>query len=87
MGGECGCESSTCCHGQLHGRRFLTKEEKIKQLENYVEELKKEIAAVLERIEELKSKTKHPMNKQIGRTPNSLVKLVFSVVFSERLRF
>jgi hypothetical protein len=55
MCGECGCESSMCCNGQLHGRHFLTKEEKIKQLENYVEELKKEIAAVLERIEELKS--------------------------------
>jgi peptidoglycan hydrolase CwlO-like protein len=44
-----------CCHGQPHGRHFLTKEEKIKQLENYVEELKKEIAAVNERIKELKS--------------------------------
>jgi hypothetical protein len=44
-----------CCHGQLHGRRFLTKEEKIKQLENYAEELKKEIAAVDERIKDLRS--------------------------------
>jgi len=55
MCGECGCESSMWCHGQLHGRHFLTKEEKIKQLENYAEELKKEIAAVNERIKELKS--------------------------------
>jgi len=40
-------------HG--HGRRFLTKEEKIEHLKNYAEELKKEIAAVDERIKELKS--------------------------------
>lgn len=50
---DCGCEPPMCCHG--HGRRFLTKEEKIKKLENYAEELKKEIAAVDERIKELKS--------------------------------
>jgi membrane protein involved in colicin uptake len=55
MCGECGCETSTRCEGQPHGRRFLTKEEKIKKLENYAEELKKEIAAVDERIKELKS--------------------------------
>jgi len=47
--------TSNGCHGQLHGRHFLTKEEKIKQLENYVEELKKKIAAVNEHIEELRS--------------------------------
>ena len=55
MCGECGCEPSMCCHGQPHGRRFLTKEEKIRQLEDYADELKKEIAAVDERIKELKS--------------------------------
>ena len=54
MCGDCCCETSMGCHG--HGRRFLTKEEKIKKLENYAEELKKEIAAVDERIKELKSK-------------------------------
>jgi hypothetical protein len=43
------------CHVKSHGRRFLTKEEKIKQLENYAEELKKEIAAVNERVKELRS--------------------------------
>jgi len=43
------------CHSQSHGRRFLTKEEKIKQLENYAEELKKEIAVLDERIKELRS--------------------------------
>lgn len=55
MCGECGCDPFKGCHGQHYGRRFLTKEEKIKQLENYAEELKKEIAAVDERIKELKS--------------------------------
>jgi hypothetical protein len=44
-----------CCHGPLHGRRFLTKQEKIKRLEEYTEELKKEMAAVEEKIKEMKS--------------------------------
>jgi hypothetical protein len=44
-----------CCHGQPHGRRFLTKQEKIKRLEEYAEELKKEMAAVEEKINEMKS--------------------------------
>jgi hypothetical protein len=55
MCGECGCEASIGCHPQPHGRRFLTKEEKIKRLEDYAEELKKEIAAVEERIKEVRS--------------------------------
>jgi hypothetical protein len=55
MHGECDCEPSMGCHVLPHGRSFLTKEEKIKQLENYAEELKKEVAAVNERIKELKS--------------------------------
>lgn len=55
MCGECGCESSMFCHGQQRGRRFLTKEEKIKRLEDYAEELKKEITAVEEHTKELKS--------------------------------
>jgi len=54
MCGECGCESSMFCHGEPHGRRFLTKEEKTKRLEDYTEELKKEITAVEERIKGLK---------------------------------
>jgi len=37
-------------------RRFLTKEEKIKKLEEYAQELKNELAAVQEHIEELKTK-------------------------------
>ena len=55
MYGQCGCKPSTCCHGGHHGRRFLTKQEKIEQLEDYAEELKKEITAVEERIKELRS--------------------------------
>ncbi len=55
MCGECECETSMGCHGQLHGRRFLTKEEKIKRLEDYAEELKKEMAAVEERLKEMKN--------------------------------
>ena len=48
-------------HAEHHGyghftRRFLTKEEKIKKLEEYVQELKNELAAVQERIKELKAK-------------------------------
>jgi len=54
MCGECGCESMGC-HGELHGRRILTKAEKIKRLDDYAEELKKEMAAVEERIKEMKS--------------------------------
>jgi hypothetical protein len=57
MCGECGCVCG--CHtgdfGHSSGRRFLTKEEKIERLENYSEELKKELVAVEERIKELKS--------------------------------
>ena len=54
MCGECDCESMGC-HGELHGRRILTKAEKIKRLEDYTEELKKEMTAVEERIKEMKS--------------------------------
>lgn len=42
-----------CC-GYGHGRRFLTREEKIKHLEEYKEYLQQEAAGVTERIEELK---------------------------------
>ena len=55
MCGECGCETSMHCPIKPHGRHFLAKEEKIKRLENYAEDLKKEIVAVNERIKELKS--------------------------------
>lgn len=57
MCGDCGCECG-CDMGvprYPHGRRFLTKEEKIERLESYSESLKKELAAVAERIKEMKS--------------------------------
>ena len=54
MCGECDCEMMGC-HGEFHGRRILTKAEKIKRLEEYAEELKKEMVAVEERIKEMKS--------------------------------
>jgi len=41
-------------HRHPYGRHFLTKEEKIKRLESYAEELKKELSAVEERIKELR---------------------------------
>jgi hypothetical protein len=57
MCGECGCQCG--CEagipGYPHGRRFLTKEEKIERLENYAESLKKELSAVAEKIKELKN--------------------------------
>ncbi len=44
-----------CCCGAGHApRRFLSKEEKIHQLEHYVEGLKKELAEVEKRIKALK---------------------------------
>jgi len=51
-----------CCCGpphherkHRHGRRFLTKAEKVEKLKSYAEELKKELAAVEEHIKELRS--------------------------------
>jgi len=41
--------------GSTSRRRFLTKQEKIKRLEEYAEELKKENAAVEDKIKEMKS--------------------------------
>lgn len=38
----------------LHFRRFLTKEERIKMMEKYAEELKNELKAVEEQINDLK---------------------------------
>ena len=49
----CSCNMEGCgCHS--HFRKFLTKEEQIKQLEEYAEELQLELEAVKEHIEELK---------------------------------
>jgi hypothetical protein len=54
MDKECACSCGCRGGSQHHGRRFFTKEEKIEHLENYVEQLKKELAAVNEKIKELK---------------------------------
>jgi len=49
----CGCGGPHDHHG-YRGRRFFTKEERAKDLEEYKDELKKELAAVEEQIKELK---------------------------------
>ena len=52
MCGSCSCDSD--CHDHGHGpRKVLTKAEKVEKLKNYAEELKKELAAVNEHIQEL----------------------------------
>ena len=51
MTGDCCCGGGDH-HGHGH-RRMLTKEEKLAKLKTYKEELKKEIAAVDEAIEQL----------------------------------
>ncbi len=50
-GGSCGCG----CGGGF-GRRFLTKEEKIAELQEYLENLQKEAQAVQEHIAKLQEK-------------------------------
>ena len=54
---ECGRESHHQFKGHLGSRRFLTKAEKVERLKSYAEELKKELAAVEERIQELNSRS------------------------------
>jgi hypothetical protein len=49
---DCGC-GCTPGHNEGHGRRFLTKAEKIEKLKNYEQELTKELQAVQEHIKEL----------------------------------
>lgn len=51
----CGCRWRYHEHRRDNGRRFFTKEERAKELEEYAEELKKELSAVEEQIKELKS--------------------------------
>ena len=47
-----------CCgYGYGYGRRYLTREEKIKYLEEYKKHLEQEVAGVSERIEELKKES------------------------------
>ncbi|NWG10694.1 DUF5320 domain-containing protein [Candidatus Bathyarchaeota archaeon] len=55
---SCGCREWHHGHKRFGVRRFLTKDEKIKKLENYAEDLRKELTAVQERVKELKSKQK-----------------------------
>jgi hypothetical protein len=48
-----------CCGGEHHhhgcrGGRFFTREERLKDLEDYADEVKKELAAVEDQIKELK---------------------------------
>jgi len=51
--GGCGCGMDHHGHGHF-ARHFMTKAEKIEKLENYIEELKNELAGVQERLKELK---------------------------------
>jgi hypothetical protein len=52
---DCGCGCGCGCGGHSHfGRRFLTKEEQIARLEQYLESLQTEAKAVEERIAALK---------------------------------
>ena len=57
---DCGCGSSDCAYGcdcGGHGgfvRQFATKEEQINELACYLDDLKKEVQAVEERIADLK---------------------------------
>lgn len=46
----CGCGMHG--HEQRYGRRFLTNAEKTEELQNYAEELRKELKAVEEKIKE-----------------------------------
>lgn len=64
-GENCGCHGHAghpgkehhggCCHGQGHGgRRFFTREETIKHLEDYLAQLKAETTGVEEELARLK---------------------------------
>ena len=63
-GGSCGCgcgarghHGGSCgCGGHSFRRRYVTKEEKIAQLEEYLDSLQKETQAVQERIAKLQEK-------------------------------
>jgi len=52
---ECDCGPPHHERGHGHGRRFLTKAEKVEKLKSYAEELRKELEAVEEHIKELQS--------------------------------
>lgn len=56
FGGEIMCHGEeSMCHGVYHGRRFLTKEEKIKKLDDYKKWLDNESKGVEEAISKLKA--------------------------------
>lgn len=52
-GGYCGCGMHEDDHG--YRRRFFTKAEKLEKLKSYAEELKNELKAVEEEIEEMQA--------------------------------
>jgi hypothetical protein len=52
---SCGCRcGGHHDHQGYRGRRFFTRDERVKDLEEYADELKKELAAVEEQIKDLK---------------------------------
>ncbi len=53
-GGKCSCGCGCDCCGDHFQRRFMTKAEQIDELQAYLEELKLEVQAVEERLEDLK---------------------------------
>jgi ribosomal protein S7 len=52
---ECVCVPVCNCREHDYGKRFLTKAEKTQKLKNYAEELKKELAAIEENINDISS--------------------------------
>ena len=53
-----GCSCSYGCGGSYHGRHFYTREEMLKHLEEYLEQLKAEAKGLEEHINKLKSADK-----------------------------
>jgi hypothetical protein len=53
-GCDCGCDCGCGGHGHF-GRRFLTRDERIANLEEYLEALRQEAKAVEERIEDMRT--------------------------------
>ena len=55
--GGCECNCGCCgCGGGMFSRRFISKREKLERLEEYRDQLKKELEGVTEHIQELKGK-------------------------------
>jgi hypothetical protein len=54
--GCCHTDNRCACHqGSYVERHYLTKEEKVTRLENYLEDLQQEVKAVQEHLEEMKA--------------------------------